>query len=286
VFNPSPWPLHPQPRKARVLFAAKNPSLVEPWVLSPKTDIFKAQNRPFFFTELAKLWYRAIMEPQNSYFIWGIDDSPYGPVALAMLMEWINDGRVVADTWVFERSSGSWGKASQFPELKEQFNTAFTHAPSPLTPGLLRRIKILSNLKDAQLAHLADFMEIQEAPQHAVVFRQGDVGDAMFLVLAGEFRARTMVGESESLLASFGAGDFFGDMALFDNGPRSADVVANVDSSLLKISAVNFYRLVREAPALATPFLQATARTLASRIRADNRRLTQMAEQFSVSRRM
>jgi CRP-like cAMP-binding protein len=226
------------------------------------------------------------MEPQTSYFIWGIDDSPYGPVELPLLLEWINDGRVLTDTWVFERTSSNWGKASQFPELQQHFNQARQAAPSPLTPGLLRRIKILSNLKDAQLAHLSDFMETQEAPQHAVVFHQGDVGDAMFLVLAGELRARTMVGDTESLFATFSAGDFFGDMALFDNGPRSADVVANVDSSLLKISAINFYRLVREAPALATPFLQATARTLSSRIRADNRRLTQITEQFSTSRRI
>lgn len=226
------------------------------------------------------------MEPQNSYFIWGIDDSPYGPVELPLLLEWIGDGRVVPDTWVFERRSGSWGKASQFTELGEHFKAAQNPSPSPLTPGLLRRIKILANLKDAQLAHLSDFMEMQEVPQHSVVFSQGDVGDAMFLVLGGELRARTMVGELETLVATFGAGDFFGDMALFDNGPRSADVVANVDSNLLKISAINFYRLVREAPALATPFLQATARTLSSRIRADNRRLTQITEQFSTSRRM
>jgi len=226
------------------------------------------------------------MEPQPSYFIWGIDDSPYGPVELPLLLEWINDGRVLASTWVYERGSGNWGKASQFPELQEHFNKAPEATQSALTPGLLRRVKILSNLKDAQLAHLSDFMEMQEVPQHSVVFHQGDVGDAMFLVLAGELRARMMMGDTESLLATFSAGDFFGDMALFDNGPRSADVVANVDSNLLKISAVNFYRLVREAPALATPFLQATARTLSSRIRADNRRITQITEQFSTSRRM
>jgi CRP-like cAMP-binding protein len=155
---------------------------------------------------------------------------------------------------------------------------------SALTPGLLRRIKILGNLSDVQLARLSDFMELQECPINAVVFRQGDVGDAMFLVLGGEFRARMIAGEGETIFATFRTGDFFGDMALFDNGPRSADVVANMDSSLIKISGVNFYRLIREAPALATPFLQATARTLSSRIRADNKRLQQVSEQFATSR--
>jgi CRP-like cAMP-binding protein len=224
------------------------------------------------------------MEQKASYYIWGIDNSPYGPVDLPLLLEWVNEGRVLADTWVFDPTAGNWGKASQFPELREHLTVARETSTSlGLTPGLLRRIKILANLKDAQLAHLSDFMELEKVPQHSVVFSQGEVGDAMYLVLSGELRARVVVADIESLLATFSAGDFFGDMALFDNGPRSADVVANVDSTLLKISAANFYRLIREAPALATPFLQATARTLSSRIRADNRRLTHMTEQFSAS---
>lgn len=223
------------------------------------------------------------MEPSASYYIWGIDNSPYGPVELPVLLEWIAEGRVLADTWVFEQKAGNWGKASQFKELQEHFRLDTELIQRELTPALLRRIKILSNLKDAQLAHLADYMEVENAAQHAVVFHQGDVGDAMYLVFAGELRARTMIGGRETVLVTFTTGDFFGDMALFDSGPRSADIVANVDSRLIKISAVNFYRLIREAPALATPFLQATARTLASRIRADNKKLTQVSQQFSSS---
>jgi CRP-like cAMP-binding protein len=106
----------------------------------------------------------------------------------------------------------------------------------------------------------------------------------MFFILQGELRARVMVGEKETILATFGPGDFFGDMSLFDRGPRSADVLANVDSVVLKITDVSFDRLTREAPALATPFLQATARTLAARIRADNQRLDRVNQQFQASK--
>jgi len=201
-----------------------------------------------------------------------------------MLLDWIAEGRVLAETWVFERNAGNWVKANQFKELQEHFRLDTEFIQRELTPASLRRIKILSNLKDAQLAHLADYMELENVAQHAAVFNQGDVGDAMYLVLAGELRARTMIGGRETVLITLSTGDFFGDMALFDNGPRSADVIANVDSRLIKISAVNFYRLIREAPALATPFLQATARTLSSRIRADNKKLTQVSAQFSSSR--
>ena len=227
-------------------------------------------------------------EISNIYFIWGVDDSPYGPVELPVLVDWIADERVLPETWVFSRSAGNWQRASEIPEIKPHFALKLSSVPDAISrvgikPGSLRRIKILADLKDAQLAHLAEYMEMQEVSQWSVLFNQGDDSDSMFLVLAGELRARTVVNGRETILATFGPGEFFGDMALFDHGPRSADVVANVNSTLLKITSIAFDRLTREAPALATPFLQATARTLAARIRADNKRLTRATQQFTAS---
>ena len=224
----------------------------------------------------------------NDYFIWGVDDSHYGPVDLLVLTDWIRDERVLPDTWVYSRHAGNWMRASEFPELKAQFTPRFSSVPDTthrvgIKPGSLRRIKILADLKDNQLAHLAEYMEMQEVRQWSVLFSQGDISDSMYLVLAGELRARSMVDGKETILATFTTGDFFGDIALFDHGPRSADVVANTDSTLLKITSTAFERLTREAPALATPFLQATARTMSARIRADNNRLNRVMQQYSAS---
>ncbi|HUA68470.1 MAG TPA: cyclic nucleotide-binding domain-containing protein [Candidatus Saccharimonadales bacterium] len=228
-------------------------------------------------------------ENPDVFYIWGIDDAPYGPVELAVLTDWIKDARVLPDTWVFARRTGAWQQATDVSELKKFFDQQTRITPdvsshAGVTPGSLRRIKILADLNDAQLEHLLDFLELQRVPQWTVVVRQGEQGDAMFLILAGELRARVMFGNRETILATFGPGEFFGDMSLFDHGPRSADVVANVDSTVLKISVAAFDRLTREAPALATPFLRATARTLAARIRADNKRFNQLTQQFQASR--
>jgi CRP-like cAMP-binding protein len=228
----------------------------------------------------------------NIYFVWGADDAPYGPVELSTLVDWIRDERVLPDTWIFSRSAGHWQRAVHLAELLSYLNTQLVApdltrpAGSSLRPGMLRRIKILADLSDAQLAHLMDFMEAQMVTERTVIFKQGDSSDAMYLVMAGELRARIMNGERETILATFGPGEFFGDMALFDHGPRSADVVANVDSQLLRISSAQFNRLTKEAPALATPFLQETARTLAARIRNDNKKLTRVAQQYTASREL
>jgi hypothetical protein len=228
----------------------------------------------------------------NFYFIWGVDDTPYGPVELSTLVDWIKDERVISESWVFSRNIAKWQQAADITELRGYFGVkvvapaaveTVTEKPSQkgFKPGMLRRIKILAELNDAQLAQLAEYLEVQQVSQWTVLFNQGDASDAMYLLMSGELRARTMIGGKETILSTFSPGDFFGDMALFDHGPRSADVLANVDSTLFKLSASSFDRLTREMPALATPFLQATARTLAARIRADNKRLARVTQQYT-----
>jgi len=227
----------------------------------------------------------------NDYFIWGIDYATYGPVPLPTLTEWIKDERVLADTWVYTRGDNVWRLAKNTPELAPEFKNRAatgvveTTSSTGIKPGSLRRIKILAEMNDLQLAHLAQYLEPIKVLQWACVCKQGDPGDGMYLVLGGELRARLMQNDQETILATFEVGEFFGDMSLFDRGPRSADVMANQDSLLFKMSVSNFERLLRDAPALATPFLQASARTLAARIRADNRRLTRLTQQFSSSNR-
>ena len=94
----------------------------------------------------------------------------------------------------------------------------------------------------------------------------------MYLVLEGEMRVRLLIDGKESTLVTLGAGDFFGEVGLFDQGPRSADVVANTGAVLLKISHDAFAKMNAAAPDLAAHFLLGVGRTLASRIRADNKR--------------
>jgi len=227
------------------------------------------------------------MDGQNEsagYRIWAVDDVVYGPVELPVLVGWVKEQRVLADTWLFREDSQSWQRAGDVPELgmffKAQARTAQPHSPethAPLIPGIkpgmLRRVKILGEMNDQQLGRFVQFMELQPARQWSEIVKQGEPGESMYLVLEGEVRVRLMIGNRETTLVTLAAGEFFGEISLFDHGPRSADVVANQDSVLLKISAEAFRDLVAKAPDLATPFLMAVCRTLTARIRADNKRI-------------
>jgi CRP-like cAMP-binding protein len=214
----------------------------------------------------------------DGFIIWGADQNGYGPVELPTLIDWIQDDRVTADTWIFSQKDNRWLSAGKVPELQIIFGkrrragATFETTAGKLNTGALRRVKILAGLSEEQLAKFGEFMEVLPVRQWAEIVHIGDPGDAMYLILEGELRVRLMLGGKERILATLGSGEFFGEIALFDHEPRSADVVANLDSKLLKVSVEAFENLIDQAPELAAPILHAIGKTLAARIRADNKR--------------
>jgi CRP-like cAMP-binding protein len=244
-----------------------------------------AASAQFSLYPFVRVGYISKVHPEGdtpAYRIWGVDNVVYGPVDLASLTRWVDEERVTAGTWVHQQPADTWQKAAQLPELKARFETRPQpdrgSPPTPgktrveLKPGTLRRVKILSHFSEAQLERFVNFMEVQRARAWGDIVREGSPGDAMYLLLEGEVRVRLMIAGKETILTTLAAGEFFGEVALFDHGARSADVIANQECLLLRIPAGAFQRLVEEAPDLAAPFLFAIAKTLIARIRADNKR--------------
>ena len=122
-------------------------------------------------------------------------------------------------------------------------------------------------MEERQLDSFIQYMEVVSIQQFAEVFRRGQPSDAMYLVLEGELRARVLVDGKETTLSTMTACDFFGEISLLDHGPRSADVLANTDSRLLKISAAAFEKVMGEAPALAASFLYGLSKSIGARVR-------------------
>jgi len=215
-----------------------------------------------------------------NFIVWDTDKTARGPMDLPVLVSWVQGGLVTAGTWIFVNQLGIWERAAKLPELQcffhvRQLNLDADADQMQAIPGIdsgtLRRNRLLSHFTDEQLGRFARFVVAERLPQAAVVIKQGDRSNAMYLILEGEASVHLKVGDQETELAILGTGDFFGDFALFDHGPRSADVIANRSCLLLKLSADAFQQLSREAPDLAMPFLRAIGKTLAARIRAGNK---------------
>jgi CRP-like cAMP-binding protein len=220
------------------------------------------------------------METNTSvnYRAWGSDNIAYGPMELPALVTWIKQGRITANSWVFREKDAVWSRASELTELKILFKSKLppTAAASAdalgIQPGSLRRIKMLADVDERLLASLLTYLEVVKVPAFGNVVSKGDHGDALFMVLEGELRARVMIGGQETTLATMGVGECFGELAIVDHGPRSADVIANQPSVLIKVSAAALKKMFAEAPALAAPFTLALTRVIAQRVRVLTKR--------------
>jgi len=213
-----------------------------------------------------------------NYRAWGADNIAYGPVELPGLVNWIKQGKLTANSWVFKEKDGAWSRASDLTELKVLFKSklpptsAAAAATLGIQPGSLRRIKMLADVDERLLASLLSYLEVVKVPPFGTVVNKGEHGDALFMVLEGEVRARVMIDGKETTLATLGVGECFGEMAIMDQGPRSADVIANQPTILIKVSEGALRKMFVEAPALAAPFMFALARVITQRVRVLTKR--------------
>jgi hypothetical protein len=213
----------------------------------------------------------------NQYRIWSDELSVAAPLELPGLVNAIKANRVKGSTWLYLDHERRWAQASQLQELKMFFRSAAAPAApeakaAGIRPGMLRRIRLFADMSEQQLEQFVACMQVLQFKQFATVIQAGEKGDAMYLVLEGELRARNMIDNRETTLATLGVGEFFGEVSLLDHGPRSADVVANQPSTVLKISSEAVERMVRESPAVAAPFLYSLSRSIIGRMRGLTRK--------------
>ncbi len=95
-----------------------------------------------------------------------------------------------------------------------------------------------------------------------VLFEEGQPGDFMYVLQAGEVEIRRMVGETERVLAVLMPGEFFGEMAILNARPRSATAVVRVPSRLLVIEGSTFEAMLRARPEIAMRIIKALAMRL------------------------
>jgi CRP-like cAMP-binding protein len=103
------------------------------------------------------------------------------------------------------------------------------------------------------------------------IVRQGEVGDCMYVVQSGRVEVLLSSGTGEQRLAFLEAGDFFGEMAVFEKERRSATVRASGEARVLKVDKKTLLRRIKEDPLLAVNLLQ----TMSHRIRNLNSELSQ-----------
>lgn len=139
----------------------------------------------------------------------------------------------------------------------------------------LAKVPFFDGLTGDALAMIAQVTTEETHPYGTRIFQYGEPGDKLYIILEGKVRiSREVGGMGEEALAVLGTGEVFGEMALLDESPRSADTRAHERCRLLVITKDAFDDLLFLHKDLAYEVLWSCVRMLASRLRETNDKLT------------
>jgi len=132
----------------------------------------------------------------------------------------------------------------------------------------LRNIGLFGALPERVLEELAAELLVLELPAGTYVFREGEAGSCMFVVVQGDVEVlKKSRGGVDSRVAVLGPGDWFGEMSIIDVQPRSATVLTVSPARLVKITAADLDRLYRADVKAYALIVQNIARELSRRLR-------------------
>lgn len=152
---------------------------------------------------------------------------------------------------------------------------------------ILSRIPLFEEMNELELEDLARIMVKEKLRAGDAVFNEGDVGDKMYVIVKGSIDIIKMTEKGPGqILVTLGKGDFFGEMSLIDDAPRSASAMAGEESVLLSINKKDFTLLLDSSPTIAAKIYKFFVITLNQRLRETNEKIKNfvfMAQEMSQS---
>jgi MFS superfamily sulfate permease-like transporter len=155
----------------------------------------------------------------------------------------------------------------------ELLRKAGTGTPLDLS---LDRVPLLRDFTVDQIARLRIWLEPVAWPAGHVIFRHGDPGSSLYIVMRGRASVHLQHDDDGIRLVTFAAGAIFGELALLDRGPRSATVTVDEDLAGFGLSEASFNALCQKQPDIAIKLLSALGRELSVRIRYANMTIQQL----------
>jgi CRP/FNR family cyclic AMP-dependent transcriptional regulator len=128
---------------------------------------------------------------------------------------------------------------------------------------VLRKAGLFQGVAPGDVEALGNQFEILEAPRGTTLFQEGEPGDSLYIVLEGKVKlGRRSSDGRENLVAVMGPADQFGELSLFDPGPRTATAVVVTDARLARLPKQALQTWVQERPQIAIQLLHVIARRL------------------------
>lgn len=134
----------------------------------------------------------------------------------------------------------------------------------------LKSISLFKELIEKELQSIAAILHQRKFKKNQLIFAENAPGDGFYMINSGSVRISKMVGETEESVAVLGEGDFFGEIALIDDFPRSAAAIANDDCSLYFMGRDEFHKILTGDKDLSLKLLWVFLKTLGMRLRQTN----------------
>lgn len=155
-----------------------------------------------------------------------------------------------------------------------------------ITTEFLRGIDIFSLLTPGEIERTKGLFSLRRIDKGEVLFREGDTGNELFIVQSGMVATSIRLPDGgEREIAVFEEGNFFGEMSIFENAPRSATCMAAEASELLGLHEKDFYRMIEECPDIATKIMYRMLNITTQRLRDTGEFLSDMVHWGEAARR-
>ena len=144
---------------------------------------------------------------------------------------------------------------------------------------ILKRIPLFSGLNGRELKKVEQIVHLRNYRDQEVIFRQNEPGVGMYAIRSGKVDIVSDFGKSSARsLAHFETGDFFGELALLDEAPRSASAVAGEPSELIGLFRPDLLDLIERNPRLGVKIILPLLQLLGKRLRLTNERLHALSQ--------
>jgi CRP-like cAMP-binding protein len=137
-----------------------------------------------------------------------------------------------------------------------------------------KKVDIFSGLDDRALHELSNLFAEKNYKQGDIIFQEESIGNTMMIIFGGEVRvSQTPNPEMEEALVVLKNGDFFGEMAVLEDLPRSATTIAHTDAVILEISREHFWKFIELDNKSGLKIVTKLARIISARLREADKKL-------------
>ncbi|WP_455382339.1 diguanylate cyclase [Salinispira pacifica] len=145
--------------------------------------------------------------------------------------------------------------------------------------GFLSRVDIFSSLDQDELSLILPSLTVIDEDADHTLFREGDEGNEMYIVVDGSVATTVSLPDGKTFeIASFGSGDFFGEMSVFEQAPRSATCTTRAHSRLLSLHERDFFTFLKHHPESALKIMYRMLNITAGRLMNTGQFLSDMVQ--------